>query len=191
MDDETGDFIFVSSDEEQDIVAVKDVQLRFSKGESVVMKTKTERWVKGKIVGTVTGGEEDSFAGHSVRLDGGGSSRAALRFVWIDTDEWIAKADAGPRQGLFDAIDQNCSYEHLKYLVTSTNLDSSSFCDLIVSRAITACSYDALAWIQNEMKVDLSQIRDATVFFTRFQLCQTPHVSSKGHWMLRLRILAV
>jgi Ankyrin repeats (many copies) len=85
-----------------------------------------------------------------------------LRYIYKDTDEWIASADAGPRQRLFDAIDQNCSCAHLNHLVSASNIDVSSFRDLIVSHAIQACSYDALAWIQDSLKVDLDKIRYAS-----------------------------
>jgi hypothetical protein len=160
-DNNSGEFIFVRKDTDYCIVDMVHINTRFTKGNRVVFKTRMERWVEGTVVNAISCQDEESCVGYSIRLDEGGINSRALRYVWNDMDEWIAGTDAGPRQRLFDAIDQNCNFAHLNHLVSTSTLDVSSFRDLIVARAIQACSYDALAWIQDFLKINLDNIRDA------------------------------
>ena len=77
-----------------------------------------------------------------------------------DSDEGISSVNANPRERLFDAIEQNCSREHLGFLCRHFDIDVSTFSDLVVSKAVESASLQALSWLQNECKLDVLSFKD-------------------------------
>ena len=53
-----------------------------------------------------------------------------------DDDQNVASLKFSPRQRLFEAIEQECNYEHFDYRIKSFNVDFMAFRDLLVSKAI-------------------------------------------------------
>lgn len=66
-----------------------------------------------------------------------------------------------PRERLFNAIENDCSYGHIDYLVNELSIDVTGFLDLIVSKAIDYGSYETLLWLQEKASVKLDTIKDA------------------------------
>ena len=52
--------------------------------------------------------------------------------IWKDEDQYIALANNNPRDRLFDAISQDCSYEHIDYLINGFSIDASLIQELVV-----------------------------------------------------------
>ena len=117
---------------------------------------KRKLWEEGEVVKADVFGftYQCSFLGLRNRL--------MTCFLIGDDDEHICRVDATPRERLMDAIDQRCSYAHIDYLVTSTQLDVTSFQDLLVARAIQSCSYDAIWWLQDKTTIELIRVVDTT-----------------------------
>jgi hypothetical protein len=44
-----------------------------------------------------------------------------------DTDEHVASPTSSPRERLLESIEQNCSYDHLDYLIKCFGLDCHGF----------------------------------------------------------------
>jgi hypothetical protein len=104
-------------------------------------------------------------------------NRLTTCFLVGDDDEHICKVDATPRERLMDAIDQHCSYAHIDYLVTTTQLDVTSFQDLLVARAIQSCSYDAIWWLQDKTTIDLVRVVDTTGNGVLHQISMKPQAA--------------
>jgi hypothetical protein len=134
------------------------VTFRFSVGDKVLFSTGNAfvdgTWEEGKVVQVDVFGMtyKCSFLGLRNRL--------TTCFLIGDDDEHICRLDATPRERLMDAIDQRCSYAHIDYLVSTTQIDVTSFQDLLVARAIQSCSYDAIWWLQDKTSIELVRVVD-------------------------------
>jgi hypothetical protein len=76
---------------------------------------------------------------------------------------------------LFEAIEQDCDYGHIDYLVKSFKMDVMVIKDLLLSKAIDSCSYDALLWLQENASVDLKRIRDGGRNCLLHQIARSPY----------------
>ena len=63
-------------------------------------------------------------------------------YIGKDDDEHIAGADSVPRERLFEAIDQDCSLEHLSYLTSFYSIDISLFREMVIDRAVASASFN-------------------------------------------------
>jgi hypothetical protein len=90
------------------------------------------------------------YAYYEVNVEGGGKG-----YTTKDTDENMASLKNSPRERLFDAIEQDCSYEHIDYLFTNAGIDVTIFHDVVVSQAIKYASTNGLSWLQGKVGLDL------------------------------------
>jgi hypothetical protein len=72
------------------------------------------------------------------------------------SEEFIARADAGPRERLLDDIEYTImsAISHFAKNIAAS-LDVASVKDLIMRHAIQSCNYTALGWLQDTLKLDL------------------------------------
>jgi hypothetical protein len=125
--------------------AVSDAVL-FSTEEAVFLDNRAPNqppWREGKVAKVDCFGLNGPYAVYEVSFVGP-RNRITICRITVDDDQHICRVDATPRERLMDAIDQRCSYAHIDYLVSTTELDVTSFRDLLVARAIQSCSYDAI-----------------------------------------------
>ena len=116
----------------------------------------SETWVRGKVTAVDVSKLGTNYAVYECSIVKKGF---ACR-VFDDNDENIARADADPRERLFDAIEQNCSREHLNFLCSHFDIDISVFKDLVVSKAVEHASPQALSWLQNDCDIDVVSMTD-------------------------------
>ena len=103
------------------------------------------------------------------------TTRKRPAHILEDTDEYVASVKSSPRERLMDAIEQDCSYEHINHLVKTFNMDVVPFRDLLVSKAIESASYGALLWLQENASVNLIRVRDSNGNGLLHQIAKSPH----------------
>jgi len=92
-------------------------------------------------------------------------------------DEHLASIHASERDRLMDAIDQNCSLNHIEFLInTAGGMDVSVFQDAVLKRAIAAGSYNTLLWLHKTFMLQLDEIQDAKGNTLLHQLAMSPNV---------------
>ena len=96
-------------------------------------------WKEGRIVRVDCFGLNGPYAVYEVSFLGP-RNRRTICGITVDDDEHICRVDASPRERLIDAIDHRCSYAHIDYLVSTTELDVTSFRDLLVARRFKAAA---------------------------------------------------
>jgi hypothetical protein len=140
---------------------------RFSKGDEVIFATKEaaglankiwEPWIRGKITRVNIDRLRDYYAVYECSYKDRNKHRKC--YILKDDDQHVASPDARPRLRLLEAIEQDCDYEHIDYLVTSFNMEVMVIKDILLSKATENGSYDALLWLQENASVDLKRIRD-------------------------------
>ena len=141
-------------------------------GKIVKTNPRDELWMKNKRSSTYVGRYKCSF-----RAKG----KEHSCYILEDNDEYISQSD--PRTRLFDAIEQDCSYEHICYLIDEFGIDISVFQDLFISKTLEHASYNALWWAQENLKMpNLSKMywfeeeEDIEVDFMRQKLGESPNV---------------
>jgi hypothetical protein len=158
-------------DDSEGMITEHSSTIRFSVGDVVLFSpenaaffhdnraTKVQPWKEGRIVRVDVSGQYDPCPVYEVSFMGPRNRRTTCD-IRDDNDEHICRIDATPRERLLDAIDQCCSYAHIDYLVTATELDVTTFQDLLVGRAIQSCSYDAIWWLQDKTNIELVRVVD-------------------------------
>mmetsp|Transcript_29648 Transcript_29648/g.81504 ORF Transcript_29648/g.81504 Transcript_29648/m.81504 type:complete len:2695 (-) Transcript_29648:60-8144(-) len=114
-------------------------------------KSNVPTWVRGKVVQVNSYG----IAIYKCRYSVPGQKRSWSCQCVDDSDYHIALVRTPPRQRLFDAIEQNCGYDHFQFLVDSNGLDVAGYTDALLEAAVKAANYDALLWLQEELSVNL------------------------------------
>ncbi len=144
-----------------DFICERMDKFRFKVGDEALISTENG-WVRGHII------DIDKMDGCYVceyyASNNNGTSnnrrkRKKTHLVYKDNDEHIAPLESSSRQRLFDAIRQNCSYEHFVELISKNNLDVSSFKDLVLHEATKSACYGALLWLQEHANIVLSGFR--------------------------------
>mmetsp|Transcript_3529 Transcript_3529/g.9005 ORF Transcript_3529/g.9005 Transcript_3529/m.9005 type:complete len:583 (+) Transcript_3529:108-1856(+) len=140
---------------------------RFDAGDRVIFKCQLpsgvdsqhmSSWIPGIVESVDITGMAQFYAMYKCTAEIDGDQYSY--FITKDDDACIAKEDADPRERLFDAIGQDCSRNHLMYLVDHFDIDVTLFRNLVVSKAIEYASYQALCWLQHDCNVDILQIKD-------------------------------
>jgi hypothetical protein len=99
-------------------------------------------------------------------------------FVSKDTAQYIISGiETTPRQRLMDYIEQDCNYDHIDHLVKFSNMDVSSFADLVLEKAISNASYDTLLWLQGNVSCILDKTRDENGNGLLHQIFSFPHAA--------------
>jgi hypothetical protein len=78
-------------------------------------------------------------------------------FISEDTDQHISGIETSPRQRLLDSIAQDCDYDHIDYLVKSSNMDVSSFVDLVLEKIDFECKLRHSVMASGERLVHFGQ----------------------------------
>lgn len=163
-----------------DVIQSIPTTFRFSEGDEVIFNSEhmmcatarrkpKENWVKGIIKEVAVLDANKDYAVYTCSY---WDSRRETCSIVRDDDEHIAAVNATPRERLFNAIEYDCSYDHLDYLIRNFELDVTSFQDLAISKAIEFGSYEALLWLQENNGVILSTIRDAEGNTYLYQMLQ-------------------
>lgn len=76
-----------------------------------------------------------------------------------DDDEHICAADAKARDRLLEAIDQDCSYHHIGFLVETYDMDVLPIRDMLFKRAMDQGSFGALRWLEDNAGMPMSKPR--------------------------------
>lgn len=144
-------------------------QYRFSVGDEVTftIPDSDDSWVLGKVtnVDELTGQRGLHAAYTCEFVDIEVKDKPFHVVICKDNDEHIASIHASARERLFDAIEQHCSFYHLRYLVESSNMDVS----LIVEHA----SYNALLWLKKDL--NLGKIRNDNGDGLLHQIAKSTH----------------
>jgi len=114
-------------------------------------------WVEGRVKSVDIIGME-KYAAYTCLFEAEGTTYSC--FIREDNDELIAKENANARDRLFDAIEQDCSRDHIMYLTAYYEIDIMAFRDMVVSKAIEYASYQALSWLQHECNIDMINLKD-------------------------------
>ena len=143
-------------------------------------------WIRGKISRVDIVGRSDYYAAYECSYIDGKRSRKC--HILMDSDEHITSLTSSPRERLFEAIEQDCSYRHIDDLVTPSALDVMAFRDVLVSKAIENASYSALLWLQENVELDLTRVRDTNGNGLLHQIAKSPHaerffcLAASMHW---------
>lgn len=142
---------------------------RFLVGDDVIIATATAvglskqsrstPWIPAKIMRVDIVGLQNYYAVYECSYTD--QKRARICHVLEDSDEHVASPSATTRERLFDAIANDCGYDHLDTLIKTSDMDVIAFRDLLVSKAIESGSYNALLWLQENAEVTLTLVRDA------------------------------
>ncbi|CAB9504446.1 tetratricopeptide repeat and ankyrin repeat containing 1 [Seminavis robusta] len=145
----------IKADEDRLIVLKK--PLRFNIGDRVLFAATGKGWKEGNVC-LVHETDNGFYLPYVVKSTGKGKPGVeTYRYsIYKDNDECIAPIDAQPRERLTNAIQNNCNYEHIDYLVNAFNLDCSLILDLLVDLAIEHGSYNAIVWLQQNHSVPFS-----------------------------------
>ena len=97
-----------------------------------------------------------------------------------DDDEHVANASSSPRERFLEAIEQNCSLDHLNYLTNTLEggIDVSTFQGIVLKRAIATASYNGLLWLKTHLGVDLNKVEDEHGNALLHQIAKSPNVMS-------------
>lgn len=114
-------------------------------------------WIDGVITAIDTT-DMETYAAYTCSFEVEGRNYSC--YITNDNDEHIAKQTADPRGRLFEAIEQDCSRDHIMYLVKHYQIDIMAFRDLVVTKSLEYASYQALSWIQHECKIDIIHLKD-------------------------------
>jgi len=140
-------------------------------------------WIEGKI--TKLNPCTDKMTRHSASTYTVWHGRYACTFlhkgkefhchIVTDNDEHVAKADKkkNPRARLMDAIEQDCSLGHIDYLIKAFDIDVASFQELVLLKAIEYASYNALLWLQDNLDINLDDLRDENGHYLMYQLAKS------------------
>lgn len=131
--------------------------LAMATGRSAIQLKNKSSWIQGTVTAIDILGLEYN-ATYKCVFDGAGKQYSC--HVTKDDDEHIARKDADPRSRLFEAIEQDCSRSHLKYLATTSSIDVTTFRDLVITKALDFASYQALSWLQHECSIDVLHFKD-------------------------------
>ena len=102
------------------------LKFRFSKGDQVIFSsgkavgiknTSLEPWIRGKITRVDIVGLRDHYAVYECSFMDRNKTKKC--FILKDNDEHVASSNASPRQRLLEAIEQDCAYQHIDFLVKS------------------------------------------------------------------------
>jgi hypothetical protein len=179
--------LYVKQDSE-DMIMKHSPTFRFSDGDAVLFSTdkavfddsrapKNQPWKEGRVVRVDVVGLNGPYAVYEVSFVGP-RNRRTIYGITVDDDEHICRVDATPRERLMDAIDQRCSYAHIDYLVSTTELDVTTFQDLLITRAIQSCSYDAIWWLKDKTTTDLVRVVDTNGNGVLHQISMKPQAAS-------------
>jgi len=114
-------------------------------------------WVEGRVKSIdITG--MDKYAAYTCSFEVKGTMYSCL--IRKDNDEHITKQTTDPRGRLFEAIEQDCSRDHIMYLIGHYDIDIMAFQDLVVSKALEYASYQALSWLQHDCGIDMINLKD-------------------------------
>merc|ERR1719491_409753 len=158
---------------------------RFKRGDKVVFATanaeeipeqlKRNPWMAGTVTRTLVLDAEEYYAAYECIFNKNGTTFACK--ILKDDDEHLASIHASERDRLMDAIDQNCSLNHIEFLTnTAGGMDVSVFQDAVLKRAIAAGSYNTLLWLQKTFMLQLDEIQDAKGNTLLHQLAMSPNV---------------
>lgn len=159
----------------------KRLELCFGIGQDVLFSSKravglTNRrrdpWLRGKV-SLVDVVKEEFYAAYQVTFMENNKKR--ICYILKDDDEHITSIDSAIRERLMDAIDDGCSYEHFRYLIESSGMDITPFCDHVVNHAVRCASYDALLWLEKDEGMNLLGICDADGNGLLHQVVQSPY----------------
>eukprot|EP00984_Skeletonema_dohrnii_P014066 scaffold5878_cov108-Skeletonema_dohrnii-CCMP3373.AAC.2 len=189
----------VKNDFNNFLVSIKDVDyciqsrptsFRFKAGDHVVFDPKkvqasdtasallrrcSSSWLRGVITATDISREGVDYAAYECSFDVGKKSNSCR--VIRDDDEHIAQVDAEPRKRLFDAIEQGCNRNHLKFLAVHFNINIAIFRDLVIAKAIEFASYQALLWLQNDCDIDVLHLKDEDGNNLLHMIAQSKHAA--------------
>ncbi|CAJ1941281.1 unnamed protein product [Cylindrotheca closterium] len=122
-------------------------------------------WRDGKVVSTIPPTIHRSSRNKSKRFtEYMGSYECSFQhngkvhkcYILADTDEHIARDD--PRTRLMNAIEDDCSRDHISYLVDEFGVDVIPFQDQIIASLVGHARYNALWWIQENLGLKLTKI---------------------------------
>jgi hypothetical protein len=159
---------------------------RFAEGDKIVFSTtkalglknvRRDLWIEGEVTRVDVTRRQDFYAVYECIFTERGKRNTC--FISEDTDQHIISGIeiSSPRQRLMDSIEQDCDYDHIDYLVKSSNMDVSSFVDLVQEKAILNASYDTLLWLQENVSCILAKIRDENGNGLLHQICSFPHAA--------------
>jgi hypothetical protein len=118
-----------------------------------------EPWIRGTITKFNLSGRRDFYAPYQVELVTG--RQREKYFILEDTDEYICRVDATPRERFFDAIEEDCACDHLKYLVQEFDLDVASFSEMVIDEMIQNASYEVVLVLEEDLVLDVMGIKDS------------------------------
>lgn len=94
--------------------------------------------------------------------------------VVSDDDEHICAEDAKPRDRLLESIDQDCSYDHIDFLVKSYDIDVIPIRDMLFRRAMEQGSFHALRWLEENADLPMWKPRFANGNTILHQMATSP-----------------
>ena len=148
----------------------KKAYARTNKAEAALAQSATT--LKGKITAVDVSKVDVDYAVYECSFGEGLSCR-----ILDDTDDHVSKVGANPRERLFDAIEQNCSSDHLQFLRCHFSVDVLAFSDLVVAKSIESGSLQALSWLQKKCNIDVVTIKDERGNNFLHQMAQSGHIT--------------
>ena len=108
------------------------------------------------------------------------SGKTLTCHILKDDDEHVANSSSSPRERFLDAIEQNCSLDHLDYLTNTLEggMDVSTFQSIVLKHAIATASYNGLLWLEKCLDIDLNQVEDEHGNALLHQIAKNPNVMS-------------
>lgn len=131
-------------------------------------------WINGVITAIDTTGME-TYAAYTCSFEVEGRKYSC--YITKDNDEHIAKQTADPRGRLFEAIEQDCSRDHIMYLTSHYQIDIMAFQDMVVSKALKHASYLALSWLQHECNIDIIHPKDDQGYNLLHKIASSEHAT--------------
>ena len=155
-----------------DAVDINPKKAETTNGRSAAKLAQCTTLVRGKIIAVDVSKPQMNYAVYECSF-----GKALTCRIFEDTDEYISRADADPRERLFDAIEQNCGRKHLDFLCNQFNIDVLTFKDLVVAKAIESASLEALSWLQLSCEIDVQSMKDECGNNFLHQIAKSSHAA--------------
>lgn len=114
-------------------------ELAFATGKSLAELRASATFCNGVVTQIDITGRSDAYCSYECSFGAKGKLKCHIS---KDDDEHIARISSEPRERLFEAIEQDCSCQHLSYLATFYSIEISIIRDLVLDKAIEYGSYN-------------------------------------------------
>mmetsp|Transcript_14447 Transcript_14447/g.40206 ORF Transcript_14447/g.40206 Transcript_14447/m.40206 type:complete len:2450 (-) Transcript_14447:2893-10242(-) len=186
-------FAAASFSENEDTIMKRPEVFRFSRGNQVLIDWEKARfpsvnaafcknrfagvgWIRATI-SEVDALGEFGYAAYECIIDEGTKARKITCYVLKDQNEFIVSVSDGPRERLFTAIEKDCSFEHINYLIDKYSIDVSLILELVTSKVIEYGNFGMFRWLEEKQNVDLSSLSFPEGNSILHEICRTSHAS--------------